>query len=836
MADIKVSLRDAPSTAGLTDISRGATPRKAQEFAVDNSAAMKVQGDTLLVNMGSSLFDTAMKGADNLIKQDINDTTTQAMDQIYSEFGVDSALGIEGKPAGSDTPPGEIKTAEDNLSRLSQARARGTISENSYWSRVESVSRQLRARYPGHRDYIDQRISSVSGGKPANEIVRNIMQEGARAAAASSAGLKQRDQLAEQLAKEGILPPDWEKMDHHQLINASIIPLKQKAQLNFEKSAIELAKSRNEATGELTATAARTMVSNYVTDAHGSLINGMPEYQSFVSSMTDAAKKSGTGTLDDTSVTKLRTDFNVFRTKFLSTVEDSLNNEFGGTLTEKQREDAISPAVRWLNNYETALVNKDYGYLVELSHRREAMKSSDEIRLLSNFPTLRANATINNTLGEIASNTYLEYSTQLVSPKDKALFSEQLTRLWTDPNYSVNDALHDNKAKGMGKEANTATIMAMLDNLQNPNIKPEATLQIAKSLYGERNASMLSNITDPSQRLSVYSRMVNPTIFSRIKQLKDQGYTQIYDNYIGWAEFNFSNISRNVVSDFTRKMDASGSTKDRVRFNPSTGTFSVDTTGDMSGLERGSVYNLSKAADTVNTTFRAILPIMQDKGVSPGEFVQQVFSGLGVDTTTIQSGMSRLGGEPQLTRAPALAPKRIKPGQQGQVTPQQGDSVQMEELSSFVTQKRQDLQLYNQMITEDPNNSQAIDLYEKTLLQWSDAIKELNSLSQQWLEEFSRRSTDQTNSIDGGSGVLSGLSDQAAVARNSGRNNAQNGPTSSYAGRRWENRLAEPSAAFSFDYLPSNYITQQITRPAEGPAGIKGSDGTQGGVRGRRRR
>lgn len=758
MADISVNMGNAPSTAGFSDISRGATPRKAQEFAVDKSAAMKVQGQTTTLNMAASLFDTGMKAADSIIKQNIDQTTTAAMDQIYSEFGVDSAA-LEGKPATQDTPPSEINTAVDNLARLSKARERGTINENSYWARVESVSRQLRARFPGHRDYTDQRIAQVSGGKPANEILRNLMQESAKAAAANSASMKQRDQLAEQLSKEGILPDNWESMDHHTLINATALPRKQKAAIDYDMANLNLAKAKNEATGELATTAARTLVSNYVTEGHTALTNGLPEYKTFVTSMTEAAKRSTNNTIDDATVNEVRTNFNNFRTKFVSTLQSDMNEKFGGTLTEAQMKDAMSPAMRFLDTYENALTNKDYGQLVELSHRKEAMKNSDTVKMMSAFPTLRANAAVNANLGEIASNTYLEYSTSLMNPTDKALFSETLTRLWSDPNYSVNQAMLDHKAKGLGKETNTATINALIDNLQNPNIKIDGTVQIGKMLYGEKNASMLNTITDPKQRLAAYSRMVNPTIYQRMKDLKDAGHPEIYDNYVGWVQFNFSNLVRDKASTLVQQLDKFPKDAARVKFDDANGQFFIDKTIPLDPVRTGLPFSnfvgpavdyirsgiLDSTVNDINTTLRGVMPIVKDTDQSPREFITNVFGGLGLDTSTIKSTSgepSKLGG-PTLVSGPTPAPKRTKPGEVGpngdvQLTPQQGDTMQMNELSTFITQKRQDLQLYNQMINEDPNNSQAIDLYEKTLLQWSDAVKELNSLSQQWLQEFSR--------------------------------------------------------------------------------------------------
>src|SRR5258707_2375647 len=42
---------------------------------------------------------------------------------------------------------------------------------------LNSLAKQLRAQYPGYKDYIDEQIKAVSGVDPANAVMRNLLED-----------------------------------------------------------------------------------------------------------------------------------------------------------------------------------------------------------------------------------------------------------------------------------------------------------------------------------------------------------------------------------------------------------------------------------------------------------------------------------------------------------------------------------------------------------------------------------------------------------------------------------------------------------------------------------
>lgn len=75
--------------------------------------------------------------------------------------------------------PGGLQSGLDRVDQLGTAKAAGgsKINDTLYTANLNSVAKNLRAQYPGYRDYIDQRISAVSGMDPANAYYKNLMQD-----------------------------------------------------------------------------------------------------------------------------------------------------------------------------------------------------------------------------------------------------------------------------------------------------------------------------------------------------------------------------------------------------------------------------------------------------------------------------------------------------------------------------------------------------------------------------------------------------------------------------------------------------------------------------------
>lgn len=131
---------------------------------------------------------TVVTGVDNLLKGLIREDATQGVDQLRDrEINQGSRQQGYGNTAGStstaEIDPVAKKAIDQNTARVGlakEAAKTGQIGDSHYQLLLDAEARRLRARYPGYREYIDNVISDLTGGTPANKAIDLMKQENAR--------------------------------------------------------------------------------------------------------------------------------------------------------------------------------------------------------------------------------------------------------------------------------------------------------------------------------------------------------------------------------------------------------------------------------------------------------------------------------------------------------------------------------------------------------------------------------------------------------------------------------------------------------------------------------
>lgn len=149
--------------------------------------------------------------------------------------------------ASAEAPiPQDIQSVAQQAQTLVSSKANGKISESYYYAKLDGLAKDMRARFPGYREYIDKEISEVTGVSPANAVVRGLIGDINAAATAANAGQNKAMALVEQYAKE--LPGvDWSsvardvqsgKKNIADVIQMGAGPMKQKIQWQWEASGL----------------------------------------------------------------------------------------------------------------------------------------------------------------------------------------------------------------------------------------------------------------------------------------------------------------------------------------------------------------------------------------------------------------------------------------------------------------------------------------------------------------------------------------------------------------------------------------------------------------------
>lgn len=185
--------------------------------------------EALFKGVGQMLTNVTT-AADTIIKGDIKDNLYKDLDAERGKFTSELSqyskdIGGIGQPGtaksnpdqnnggedGDEEVPEEITSLPDQVSNLAAARQGGKISPTQYWLAIDNIAKDYRSRYAGHRDYIDQTISSITGHNPANAYMSSIMSDlnySLRATAQKvDPTVKQAQAAVVAFAKEGKIPP-----------------------------------------------------------------------------------------------------------------------------------------------------------------------------------------------------------------------------------------------------------------------------------------------------------------------------------------------------------------------------------------------------------------------------------------------------------------------------------------------------------------------------------------------------------------------------------------------------------------------------------------------------
>lgn len=124
--------------------------------------------------------DSAIKFTDEAIKKSAEEDVKTEAEKIqadtrkeYFEYNLQK----EATKSMPENTPQEIADKSREMSRLTDSYENGSLTSTHYWSRMDAMSRSLRARYPGYRDEIDNTVARFTGGKPANEVIGDILKE-----------------------------------------------------------------------------------------------------------------------------------------------------------------------------------------------------------------------------------------------------------------------------------------------------------------------------------------------------------------------------------------------------------------------------------------------------------------------------------------------------------------------------------------------------------------------------------------------------------------------------------------------------------------------------------
>lgn len=150
----------------------------------------------LFSGVGNAL-ESAAKGTETVVKsiiddraraaEDIRDEFTAALDKtkkiVTGQLNPQAPAPTAGTntltPTQSQEPPPQVKQSLAMIANIQNGYENGARnnSETFYDMRLSAIAKQLRNDFPGWRDYVDERISQITGRNPANHLIHDYLQD-----------------------------------------------------------------------------------------------------------------------------------------------------------------------------------------------------------------------------------------------------------------------------------------------------------------------------------------------------------------------------------------------------------------------------------------------------------------------------------------------------------------------------------------------------------------------------------------------------------------------------------------------------------------------------------
>lgn len=162
----------------------------AQRFSSGASVARGIEAQRL--SNAGDLFAATVRTTDNVIKRGIDEQTRDIVDE-NSDIALADQLDI----------PRDLTKSMDRLEARKSSKAAGKMTESYYRGVLDLEARRLKETFPGHKDYIEERLAQLTSQSTANKY-RAALQAEANAASENDP----QKQVAQAMKTDGQYIPD----------------------------------------------------------------------------------------------------------------------------------------------------------------------------------------------------------------------------------------------------------------------------------------------------------------------------------------------------------------------------------------------------------------------------------------------------------------------------------------------------------------------------------------------------------------------------------------------------------------------------------------------------
>lgn len=474
---------------------------------------------------------------------------------------------------GTTDIPSALQAGLDKASTLALAKSQGRANDTLYTGALNSLAKELRAQYPGHRDFIDEQISRISGINPANAYMQNLLVDINRAGGKEDAFQKmllskvsenygnpevQKWLVATQNgvpnAVQGLtaatMKAESQKWQHQQWqvkseeTKGDLSADADLAKNQYEIRAQQVIQSHLNPVLEIPGLTKPDAMGRLVQDSQEGKIALTPEQHNQLLSAMVAARRQAADHLQDVS-----------------------NSEgYAGRMRDPGATQAIANRqLEYFDRMIDAVKNKDYGTLFEAKRRADAMQ--DQTKLQANTSNmgewLRQRKVFQDYLGPQWNNYLDSQGLKENKLKDLQSFVNDSHYRASVPDDVRNDGVVKSlytdlqtakKAKAQGAKAPDAVYDNLTDNVNlilkaNEMGKKDVAKEVVDYTFDPAKNSKIMNFygrdfTDDQGkfhkgRFAVYDTLTQPKIVDAIQKIGDR---DSWNKFRNWNEMSFKTL------------------------------------------------------------------------------------------------------------------------------------------------------------------------------------------------------------------------------------------------------------------------------------------------------
>lgn len=599
--------------------------------------------DNTISNVGN-LFAVGIEAKDAAYKNRIRKETTEMVDAVRDPW-IGTSTG-QGSPDAN--VPADLVKQGDRLSRMTEAYKAGRINDRHYWAQMENIARSVRARYPGYREYIDNVISDITGGTPANVLQRSIAAE----ARQSDSEENRRLNLVEAIAKDsaGIpLPPGYNEMSTPQLLeyyNGAKVAL---GDIQRREDALKRASTE----GQYNSDQANQLLRQKVLTEIG--FQMQPQIKEFQARLQTLLQDGKTPPPDE--VIALGQMGARLKADWLARFDNIVLSDPIYANIEQSKIDQTRAYIETIGGDLTAALQEGgdkWTVVKAYADRLDMLVQGEASDLAREAPDVITASAINKLLGPEFATRYAfdmrDGQGLNLSRMDQQILQHHLMKSMDPAKEGKTPAVQtlDNIANSSRVTNKPESMNLFLQKQEMTLTSPDANLyskeRAALNMFGEGNQDFLQFFSpkdnaNPNKdmgmsRISKFKQFTSPQITKALAELRDKSPRgqEIWENYINWRDYSFNTLMKTELDTMSR-IPTDDQTLN-ISFDSSTGkVIATEITPDNPTWDRPASWLLGsrKSVNRYNAMIDAMTPGWKEAGLNPGDEALKLIENAGID-------------------------------------------------------------------------------------------------------------------------------------------------------------------------------------------------------------